>query len=275
MRTIRLTLAYDGTGFRGWARQSDPSTRTIEGVVAAQLERVLREPVKLAVAGRTDAGVHARGQVTSFSTASSIPPERLLKALNSALAPEVVVLDARDAPEDFHARYSAKSREYVYRIHEATMPDPFTARFVWHRPGHLRLTPMREAARSLVGERDFASFCRRPEGDRSTIRHLRQLTVVRHGDVLTIRSVANAFLRQMVRTLVGTLVAVGEGKLEAGSIPEILAAQDRGAAGSPAPTRGLTLERVVYPYIAEVLSSEDEGRTDRSGGTTTGRPHPA
>jgi tRNA pseudouridine38-40 synthase len=247
VRTIRLTLAYDGTGFRGWARQPDPSTRTIEGVVAAQLERVLREPVKLAVAGRTDAGVHARGQVTSFSTASSIPPERLRKALNSALAPEVVVLDARGAPEDFHARYSAKSREYVYRIHEATMPDPFTARFVWHRPGHLRLTPMREAARSLVGEHDFASFCRHPEGDRSTIRHLRQLTVVRHGDDVTIRSVANAFLRQMVRTLVGTLVAVGEGKLEAGSIPEILAARDRGAAGSPAPTRGLTLERVVYP----------------------------
>src|SRR5687767_14003212 len=102
-RTIRLTLAYDGTGFRGWARQPDPSTRTIERVVGVQLERVLREPVKLAVAGRTDAGVHARGQVTSFSTASSIPPERLLKALNSALAPEVVVLDARDAPENFHA----------------------------------------------------------------------------------------------------------------------------------------------------------------------------
>jgi tRNA pseudouridine38-40 synthase len=242
-----LTLAYDGTGFGGWARQPDPSTRTIEGVVAAQLERVLREPVKLSVAGRTDAGVHARGQVASFSTVSSIPPERLQRALNSALAPEVVVLDAGEVPDGFHARFSAKTREYAYRIHEATLPDPFTARFVWHRPGHLRQGPMRDAARSLVGEHDFASFCRHPKADRSTIRDLRQLTVVRHGDVLTIRSVANAFLHQMVRTLVGTLVAVGEGKLDAGSMPKILAARDRRAAGRPAPARGLTLERVSYP----------------------------
>lgn len=246
-----MTLAYDGTGFRGWARQPDPSTRTIEGAVSAQLERVLREPVQMSVAGRTDAGVHARGQVASFITSSSVPPGRLQKALNGALAPEVVVLDAREAPEGFHARFSAASREYVYRIHEATLPDPFTARFVWHRPGHLRLTPMREAARSLVGEHDFSSFCRRPKGDRSTIRDLRQLSVVRHGDVLTIRSVANAFLHQMVRTLVGTLVAVGEEKLDAGSIPEILAARDRGAAGRPAPARGLTLERVSFRSISQ------------------------
>ena len=215
-------------------------------MLSGQLERVLREPVKLAVAGRTDAGVHARGQVASFSTVSSIPAERLQKALNDALAPEVVVIDAGEVPEGFHARYSAKSREYVYRIHEATLPDPFTARFVWHRPGHLRLSPMRNAARYLVGEHDFASFCRHPKGDRSTVRDLRRLTVVRHGDVLTIRSVANAFLHQMVRTVVGTLVAVGDGKLEAGSMPEILAARDRGAAGRPAPTRGLTLDRVTY-----------------------------
>ena len=111
---------------------------------------------------------------------------------------------------------------------------------------------MREAARLLVGEHDFASFCRHPEGDRSTVRHLRRLTVVRQGDVLSIRSVANAFLHQMVRTLVGTLVAVGEGKLEAGSMPAIFAARDRGAAGRPAPARGLTLEGVSYPSISSI-----------------------
>jgi tRNA pseudouridine38-40 synthase len=245
-RTIRLTLAYDGTGFRGWARQPDPATRTIEGVVAAALERVVREPVKLAVAGRTDAGVHAAGQVASFVTASSVPPERLQKALNGALAPEVVVRDAREAPEGFHARFSASSREYVYRILERALPDPFTARFVWHRSGHLRLRPMREAARLLVGEHDFASFCRHPGGDRPTVRVLRRLTVARQGEVLTIRSEANAFLHQMVRTLVGTLVAVGDGILEAGAMPAILDARDRGVAGRPAPARGLTLERVNY-----------------------------
>jgi tRNA pseudouridine38-40 synthase len=250
-RTIRLTLAYDGTGFRGWARQPDPSIRTIEGVVAARLARVLREAVKLSVAGRTDAGVHARGQVASFATASSVAPERLQKALNGALAPEVVVVDMGYAPEGFDARFSAKAREYVYRIDEAVLPDPFTARFVWHRPrdlqaGHLRLGPMREAARLLVGEHDFASFCRHPGSERSTVRDLRLLAVARHRDELSIRAVANSFLHQMVRSLVGTLVAVGEGKLEVGAMPEILDARGREAAGRPAPARGLTLERVRY-----------------------------
>lgn len=245
-RTIRMTLAYDGTGFRGWARQPDPSVRTIERLVAAQLERVLGEPVKLSVAGRTDAGVHARGQVASFTTASSVEPERLKEALNGALAPEVVVVDAVYAPEDFDARFSAMAREYVYRIHEAALPDPSTAAFVWHRPGHLRLGPMREAAGLLVGEHDFASFCRHPGRDRSTVRDLRRLTVSRRGDVVSIRAIANAFLHQMVRSLVGTLVAVGEGRLEAGAMPAILAARDRATAGRPAPARGLTLERVRY-----------------------------
>jgi tRNA pseudouridine38-40 synthase len=250
-RTIRLTLAYDGTGFRGWARQSDPSIRTIEGVVAAQLERVLGEPVKLSVAGRTDAGVHARGQVASLVTASSVQPQRLQKALNGVLAPEVVVTDTGYAPDGFDARFSAKAREYMYRIHEATLPDPFTARFVWHRPRHLQtgqlgLGPMRQAARLLVGEHDFASFCRHPGGDRSTVRDLRLLAVARRLDELSIRAVANSFLHQMVRSLVGTLVAVGEGKLEAGAMPAILDARDREAAGRPVPACGLTLARVRY-----------------------------
>jgi tRNA pseudouridine38-40 synthase len=246
-RSIRLTLAYDGTGFRGWARQRDPSIRTIEGVVSAHLERVLQEPVKLSVAGRTDAGVHARGQVASFTTASSVRPEQLQKALNGGLAPELVVVDAAYAPEGFDARFSASAREYVYRIHEAALPDPFTARFAWHRTGHLAQGPMREAARLLVGEHDFASFCRHPGGDRSTVRDLRRLTAGRQGDELSIRAVANAFLHRMVRSLVGTLVAVGDGELEAAAMPEILDARDREAAGRPAPARGLTLERVSYP----------------------------
>jgi tRNA pseudouridine38-40 synthase len=245
-RTIRLTLAYDGTGFRGWARQRDPSIRTIEGVLSAHLERILQAPVKLSVAGRTDAGVHARGQVASFVTDSLVPSERLQKALNGALAPEIVVTDAADAPEGFDARFSARAREYVYRIQEAALPDPFTARFTWSRPGHLRQRPMRDAARLLVGEHDFASFCRHPGGDRSTVRDLRRLSVDRRGDLVSIRAEANAFLHHMVRSLVGTLVAVGEGTLEAGAMPGIIDARDRQGAGPPAPAHGLTLERVRY-----------------------------
>jgi tRNA pseudouridine38-40 synthase len=245
-RTIRFTLAYDGTGFRGWARQRDPQVRTIEGELSSHLDRVLQEPVKLSVAGRTDAGVHARGQVASFSTSSTVDPERLRRALNRALAPEVVVVAATEAADGFDARFSATSREYAYRIHEADVPDPFLARFVWHRPGRLPIAPMRRAARDLVGEHDYASFCRSPGGERSTTRTLRRLSVARRGEVLELRAEANAFLHQMVRSVVGTLVAVGEGGLDPGSMPRILAARDRAAAGRLAPAHGLTLERVRY-----------------------------
>jgi tRNA pseudouridine38-40 synthase len=245
-RVIRLTLAYDGTGFHGWARQRDPSIRTIEGELTAQLERILSQRVKLSVAGRTDAGVHARGQVASFSTAAPVEPDRLGKAVNTVLAPEVVVVRASRAPDGFDARFSASARDYVYRIDEATLPDPFTARFRWHRPGHVALGPMRRAAAALTGEHDFASFCRSPGRDRSTLRHLDRLAVARHGDVVSIRAVANAFLHQMVRSLVGTLVAVGAGRLAAEDMPKVLAARDRSAAGPLAPPHGLTLERVSY-----------------------------
>jgi tRNA pseudouridine38-40 synthase len=246
MSVVVLTLAYDGTDFHGWARQRDPSIRTIEGELASHLERVLREPVKLSVAGRTDAGVHARGQVASFRTASAVAPERIQKALNSVLAPEVITVHARHAPDGFDARFSATAREYAYRIDEAPLADPFTGRFAWHRPGRLALAPMRRAARDLEGEHDFTSFCRSPGADRSTVRDLRRLRVARTGDRISIRAVADAFLHQMVRSLVGTLVAVGEGRLEPEAMSRVLAARDRAAAGELAAARGLTLEHVRY-----------------------------
>jgi tRNA pseudouridine38-40 synthase len=245
-RVVRLTLAYDGTGFRGWARQRDPGIRTIEGVLTERLETLLRHPVKLSVAGRTDAGVHARGQVASFRTDAGVGSDRLRRAVNRALAPEVVVLEAVAVPDRFDARFSATGRAYVYRIDEDDVADPFTARFVWHRPGRLTLPPMRRAARALVGEHDFASFCRHPGADRSTVRHLRRLTVSRRGRQLEVRAEADAFLHQMVRSLVGTLVDVGDGRLDPPDIPGILNARDRSAAGRLAPARGLTLERVTY-----------------------------
>jgi tRNA pseudouridine38-40 synthase len=244
-RTIRLLVAYDGTGFHGWAAQRDPSIRTIEGALAERLGRVLRERPRLSAAGRTDAGVHARGQVVSFQTDRTIEPDRLRVALNGALAPEVVVIAAREAPDGFDARYSATARAYVYRIDTSPTPDPFTARYRWHRPGVLHVPSMRTAAARLVGERDFASFCRR-SGDRHTVRDLRRLTVGRRDDVVSIGAEANAFLHQMVRSLVGTLVAVGEGRLAPSDVPGILEARDRARAAPVAPPQGLTLERVRY-----------------------------
>jgi tRNA pseudouridine38-40 synthase len=239
---VRLTLAYDGTGFRGWQRQR--GLRTIQGVLEDALERLLGGVPKLATAGRTDAGVHARAQVVSFDTAAD--PDRIAQALNGMLAPEVVVMDARLAPNGFDARFSATAREYRYRIDLGEVPDPFSARYVWHRPGEPAVAEMRRAASLLIGEHDFASFCRRPPGDRHTVRDLERLSIVREDTRLEVAARANAFLHQMVRSLVGTLLAVGDGKLGAGSMPDILEARDRAAAGPLVPPHGLTLERVFY-----------------------------
>jgi tRNA pseudouridine38-40 synthase len=243
-RVVRLTLAYDGSGFRGWAAQRDQ--RTVEGVLRDAHTRVCDRAPKLSVAGRTDAGVHARGQVASFPTDGALDLERVQRGVNGLLAHEVVVLDIRFAAAGFDARFSATAREYAYRVSTATWPDPFESRFAWHHPGELDIGSMRAAARSLLGERDFASFGRRPPDDGPTTRDLQRLTIARHDDRVEITARANAFLHQMVRSLVGTLVAVGEGKRAPSEMPAILAARDRSAAGPPAPAHGLTLERVVY-----------------------------
>jgi tRNA pseudouridine38-40 synthase len=243
---VRLLLAYDGTGFRGWARQRDPAIRTVEGEIVAVLASVLGEEPRLSVAGRTDAGVHARGQVVSFAETSGLSPERIQALLNGRLAPEIVVLESRWVSDGFDARFSAVAREYRYVIQTARVPDPFTARFAWHHPSDLALRPMRAAASQLVGSHDFRSFCRNPGGDRSTVRSLQRLAISRTGDRVTFRVRADSFLHQMVRSLVGTLVAVGEGKLSPDSTEAILRAGDRAAAGPLAPPHGLTLARVVY-----------------------------
>ncbi len=241
---VRLTLAYDGTGFRGWARQRDQ--RTVQGALEAALERFLGEVPKISVAGRTDAGVHARGQVVSFGVDRATDLERMQQALNAMLGPEVAVLDARPAPEGFDARFSATAREYRYRIDTGPWADPFTARFVWHRPGELTAVPMRLAARHVIGEHDFTSFCRRPPPGASAVRTVERLTVSRSGDRVELVVRANAFLHQMVRSLVGTLVMVGEGRIGPDHVGPILAARDRTEAGPVAPPRGLTLDRVIY-----------------------------
>ncbi|MGH2692661.1 MAG: tRNA pseudouridine(38-40) synthase TruA, partial [Actinomycetota bacterium] len=237
---IKLVLAYEGTGFRGFARQ--PGARTVQGVIEDALRRVLGEVPKLSVAGRTDAGVHARGQVVSFEAGHD--PTRIQRSVNRMLAPEVVVWEAKRAAKGFDARHSATSREYGCRIRTGPWPDPFSARFEWHRPGELALTPMRSAARLLQGEHDFASFCRPPQG--STVRNLRRLSVSRKGEITEVRAVADSFLHQMVRSLVGTLAAVGEGRMTPEDMPGVISARSRSAAGPVAPPDGLTLLRVRY-----------------------------
>ena len=247
---MRLVLAYDGTDFRGFARQ--PESRTVQGVLEQALDLVLGTVPRISVAGRTDAGVHAEGQVVSF--VAEAEPERVERALNGMLAPEVVVRATR-APARFDARRSARAREYRYRMRTAALPDPFSARYVWHRPGSYGVTGMRRAARVLEGEHDFSSFCRAPKVPASPIRRLDRFAVRRTGPLVEFRARASGFLHQMVRSLVGTLVAVGEGKMEPEAMAEVLAARSRAAAAPVAPPHGLTLVRVIY--------GARPGKTDR------------
>ena len=237
-------LAYDGSGFQGFARQ--PRSRTVEGVLVDALGRALQRRPRLSVAGRTDAGVHALGQVVSFEAQAEADPGKIQRSLNSMLAPEVVVRSAARVQTGFDARRSATARHYEYTTRIGDLPSPFTARYEWHRPGTYGLTAMRAAARHLVGRHDFSSFGRRPTDGRSPVRTLQRLSVRRGDEVLWIRASADAFLQQMVRSLVGTLLAVGEGRIDPGAIPAILAARDRSASGPVAPPDGLTLVSVTY-----------------------------
>jgi tRNA pseudouridine38-40 synthase len=218
----------------------------VEGVLEDALGKVLGESPSISVAGRTDAGVHAAGQVASFDVPTAADPARIQRALNAMLGPEVVVVRAAIAPSSFDARHSARARRYRYRIDTAPVPDPFTARFVWHRPGSLNVGSMKRAAALLVGEHDFASFCRAPQPPARTVRTLRRLSVTVGGRHIVVTAEADSFLHQMVRSLVGTLVAVGEGNIEPSSISAILEARDRSAAGPVAPPQGLVLARVLY-----------------------------
>jgi tRNA pseudouridine38-40 synthase len=228
----------------------------VQGVLEAALEPMAGS-VRLLVAGRTDAGVHAEHQVASFDPDRPVRVQRLAGALTGLLGPEIVVRRASLAPAGFDARRSATAREYRYRVRTGPWPDPFTASFEWHRPGRLDVSRMRRAARHLVGEHDFASFCRRPPQG-STVRTLHRLAVRVRGDHVEVRATADAFLHQMVRSLVGTLVSVGVGAIDPDALPSILAARSRAAAGPVAPPQGLVLVRVTYGR------RQDGGRSTRS-----------
>lgn len=241
----RLVVAYDGTDFHGFAKQVDQ--RTVAGVLKDALERVVRGEVELACAGRTDAGVHAWGQVVSFAVDPNTDLARLRTSLNGMLGPEVVVRDASLAPEDFDARHSAQWRSYQYTIVNRPVADPFRARYAWHVPAPLDLRALRLGADPFVGEHDFASFSRKGPAGSTQVRRVTASAWVDLGSgILRYDIRANAFCWQMVRSIVGTLVEVGAGKKRPGDILSIMRAGDRAAAGQVAPPQGLSLWEVGY-----------------------------
>jgi tRNA pseudouridine38-40 synthase len=239
----RLIVEYDGTDFQGW--QIQPGVRTVQGTLEDALARLLGRSTRVAAAGRTDAGVHATGQVVCFHSERDVPPERLLRALN-ALTPVDLAVRAADAvPDDFDPRRAARRRRYVYRIWNRAAASPFWRRYAWHVPRPLELAPMRSAAAALVGEHDFSSF--RAAGCAAThpIRRVLRSEVQRSGDLLTYEIEATAFLRHMVRNIVGTLVEIGQGRRSA-DLAALLAARDRAQAAATAPGQGLCLAEIRY-----------------------------
>jgi tRNA pseudouridine38-40 synthase len=242
-RRLRLVVAYDGGPFSGFARQRD--RRTVQGELEAALTRLAKRPVVTVGAGRTDAGVHARGQVVHADVPERLDPERVRRALNGALGPAVVVREAAWAPAGFDARLSARRRAYVYRVDDSGDPDPLLRGFVLAWPRPLSVPRMREAARPRVGEHDFAAFCRN-RARATTTRRLRAVTVRRARGLVEVRLVADAFCWQMVRSIVGHLLVVGDGRRDPASTAAVLAGRDRSKVGNIAPPHGLRLESVSY-----------------------------
>ena len=243
MATYRLTLAYDGTRYRGWQRL--PGAMTVQGRVEQALSEIFEQPIEIDGSGRTDAGVHAAGQVASFH-APMRPIETILPRLRHLLPEDIGAMALDYAPERFHARLNATEKTYVYRVWNSAQPDVFERRFRVQVQQPLELAAMERAAAQLIGTHDFRSFCANKQLKKSSVRTLKRLQLLREGDELRFCLTADGFVHHMVRIIVGTLLEIGQGKRPAEVIERILAARCRETAGETAPAKGLCLMEVRY-----------------------------
>lgn len=244
MRNLRLDLCYDGTRYRGWQRLPGRED-TIQGKLETALSRILEEPIEVSGSGRTDAGVHARGQVASFHCESAMSCGELLEKLRRYLPEDIGIYSCKDVSPRFHARLNAKEKTYCYRIWNSEMPCVFERRYVTVLPERLDVEAMERAAALLTGEHDFSAFCGNAKMKKSTVRYLRSVTITREGEELRLRYTGNGFLQGMVRILTGTLIEVGRGQRTPESIPALFGGK-RAEAGFLAPAQGLCLEEVLY-----------------------------
>lgn len=244
MRTFKATVEYDGTGYAGWQRQ--PGQSTIQQAVEAALRSITQTDIPAIAAGRTDAGVHALGQVVSFACTKPLAPDEWLRALNATLPDDISVRSVESVSDDFHARFSALRKLYAYRILNRPSRSALERTRAWHLYGRLDLDAMRAASGYLLGKQDFSSFQGHPTDVDNPVCDLQRLEIIKEQDVVRIEMEADRFLKQMVRAMVGTLVEVGQGKRQPEEMKRILEAKDRRAAGYTAPAQGLYLIAVTY-----------------------------
>ena len=245
MRRIKLTIEYDGTGYRGW--QVQLSGPTVQGAIEEKLTSITGERIHVIGSGRTDAGTHAFAQVAHFTTAARIDVASMKRALNSLLPPEIVIRKAEEVADDFHARKHAKAKVYEYRILNRETRSALYYRYAWHIPYPLDLEAMQEAARTLIGEHDFASFRSVGTPTRTAVRTVFRAEWRREDEGLLLFEIeANGFLKQMVRAIIGTLVEVGKRKIDRKEFEAILQSRERKNAGPTAPAHGLFLKEVKY-----------------------------
>ena len=244
MRNIRLDICYDGTRYRGWQRLPGKDD-TIQGKLETTLSRLLEEEIEISGSGRTDAGVHARGQVANFHTESGKPCAEILEGLRRYLPEDIGIYSCKDVSPRFHARLNAKEKTYRYRIWNSDGPCVFDRRFVAVMPEPLDLAAMEAAAAHLVGEHDFSAFCGNPKFKKSTVRFIRSVEICREGPEVRLYFTGNGFIHNQVRIMVGTLVEIGRGERSADSIPALFGGK-RSEAGFLAPGQGLCLQEVTY-----------------------------
>lgn len=255
MRYIKLLIEYDGTDYQGW--QSQKSGRTLQDILRERIFSITGEQVKLTGAGRTDAGVHALGQVAVFETRSKLPANTIMRALNAKLPQEIRILNSEETDSKFNPRYSALRKSYFYMIAIGTKQSVFFYRYLWDIKTRIDLDSMKEAASIILGEHDFSCFRGAGCSSKTPVKRIHSIDISRHeeicfmtaaikGDFIKIRIEADAFLRHMARNIVGTLVEIGRGKITSEIMKQILKSRDRRLAGPTAPAKGLFLEKIIY-----------------------------
>lgn len=245
MRNFKLLLAYDGSRYRGWQRLGD-SDNTIQGKLEAVLGRMLGTAVEVHGSGRTDAGVHAIGQIANFHADTGLSPKEVCDYLRRYLPEDIGVLEVSEASPRFHSRLNASQKTYRYRIWNSEVPCVFDRRYVWNMADHLSVEKMNTAAQYLIGTHDFLAFCSNKHFKKSSVRTIFDISIIREGNELQISITADGFLYNMVRIIVGTLIEVGRGERPAEDIPNILASRARENAGFTVPPQGLCLMEVNY-----------------------------